>query len=125
MKHFIVFSFLFILCLNVAEAQTNANIAGPENVLVVYKQPSDQNDSLGLVSQTVKNYYVNARNIPSSNIVPLNNLISHNITVDGSTHKVIIAEGGNIIRDSINHTNGTWYASRQPGNIFINMSHYR
>lgn len=38
MKHFIVFCYSFLLCFNMAEAQTNANIAGPENVLVVYKQ---------------------------------------------------------------------------------------
>jgi len=117
MKHFIVFSFLFILCLNVAEAQTNANIAGPENVLVVYKQPSDQNDSLGLVSQTVKNYYRDVRNIPTSNIVPLY-LPDTAITIGGVTHPITIAEGGNIIRDSTNHINGTWYATRHAWKYF-------
>lgn len=111
MKHFL-FSVIFIfLCLNQAEAQTNANISGPENVLVVYKQPSSPTDTLGWISDSIKNYYQNSRGIPEINIVPLNNLISHNITVDGSTHNVIIAEGGNIIRDSINHINGTWFAT--------------
>ena len=118
MKHFL-FSVIFIfLCLNLAEAQTNANISGPENVLVVYKQPSSPTDTLGWISDSIKNYYQNARGIPEINIVPLNSLISHNITVGGSTHNVIIAEGGNIIRDSINHINGNWYASQHAWKYF-------
>jgi hypothetical protein len=55
--------FLF-LCYNLAEAQTNANIPGPENVLVVYNENSD-------TSVMIKDYYVEARGIPSSNIFPL------------------------------------------------------
>ncbi len=104
MKHFIFVTFFILLFFNAIDAQTNANISGPENVLVVYNSNSD-------TSIMVKNYYVNARGIPTSNIVPLNSLIGHNITVNGSTHSVSLAEGGNIIRDSVNHLNGTWYAS--------------
>lgn len=104
MKHFIFVTFFILLFFNAIDAQTNANISGPENVLVVYNSNSD-------TSIMVKNYYVNARGIPTSNIVHLNSLISHNITLDGSTHSVSLAEGGNIIRDSINHINGTWFAT--------------
>ena len=71
MKHFL-FSILFLfLCFNVAEAQTPPNIPGPENVLVVYKVPVDTTDSLGMISVAIKNYYVNARNIPGSNVLGL------------------------------------------------------
>lgn len=50
--------------------------------------------------------------------MPLDELTSKNITVDGSTHKVIIAEGGNIIRDSINHLTGNWFATRHAWKYF-------
>lgn len=61
---------LFIICLffafyySISKAQTNANIPGPENVLVVYNENSD-------TSLLIANYYKEARNIPSSNILPL------------------------------------------------------
>lgn len=109
--------FLFLYC-SITEAQTYANIAGPENVLVVYKQPVDQDDSLGQISQAVMEYYQNARNIPSSNIFGLDSLKSHSITVDGVTHPVIISDGGNIIRDSINQESGTWYATQHAWKYF-------
>ncbi|MDP3149200.1 MAG: right-handed parallel beta-helix repeat-containing protein [Ignavibacteria bacterium] len=111
MKHFFTISFLFLLCTYSLEAQTNANIAGAENVLIVY-------NSLDQTSIDVKEYYKNARNIPASNVFHLDSLVGKNITVNGSTHKVIIAEGGNIIRDSINHLNGTWYASSHAWKYF-------
>lgn len=117
MKHLIISCFFFLLCYHLAKAQTNADTPGPENVLVVFNENSE-------VSDSIKEYYKTARGIPAGNIVPLY-LPDTIITIGGVTHPIIIAEGGNIIRDSINHTNGTWYASRQPGNIFINMSHYR
>jgi hypothetical protein len=60
MKNFIFYFFFFLLCYNIADAQTNANIPGPENVLVVYNANSD-------TSEIIKDHYVNARNIPSSN----------------------------------------------------------
>ncbi len=74
MKSSFIISFLILLCAFNLNAQTNANIAGSENVLVVYSQPIDDQDTVGLVSEAVMEYYVNARNIPASNIVPLNNL---------------------------------------------------
>ena len=67
MKYFFILCFFFLLCYNVTEAQTYANIPGPENVLVVYKKPVDQFDTLGNISQAVMNYYVNARGIPGVN----------------------------------------------------------
>ena len=68
MKHLLVSFFFFLLCYNVAEAQTYANIPGPENVLVVY-------NSLNQTSIDVKDYYQTARGIPASNIfgIPLPN----------------------------------------------------
>lgn len=67
MKHFMFITFFIFLFLLVIEAQTNANIPGPENVLVVYNSDSD-------TSIMVKNYYVNAHGIPTSNILGLLNL---------------------------------------------------
>lgn len=110
MKQFLIVILALVFYCNKIAAQTYANIAGPENVLVVYNTNSD-------TSQYVKNYYVNARNIPGSNICPLN-LQSQNITVDGVTHPVIIADGGNIIRDSLNHEWGTWYATQHAWKYF-------
>ena len=104
MKHFLLFSLFLFLCSFIAEAQTNTNIAGPEHVLVVF----NANDQTSI---DVKDYYSNARNIPSSNIVPLDSLVSKNIIIDGVTHPVIIAQETDIIRDSINHQIGTWFAT--------------
>ena len=64
MKNFLYLCLFFFLCYNIVEAQTNVNIPGPENVLVVYNENSD-------TSIMVKNYYVTARDIPESNIVKL------------------------------------------------------
>ena len=71
MKQFFTILSFFILCNNLAEAQTYANIPGPENVLVVYKIPKDENDTLGNVSKAVMEYYVSARNIPAVNVLEL------------------------------------------------------
>lgn len=70
MKHFFVFCFFFFLCYyNIADGQTNANIPGPENVLVVYRAPENESDTL---SQAIMEYYVNVRGIPiSTNVLPL------------------------------------------------------
>jgi hypothetical protein len=64
MKNLIIVSLLFILYFGISNAQTNANIPGPENVLVVYNSSSALSDS-------IKDYYQNARNIPESNILGL------------------------------------------------------
>ncbi|MFZ2324641.1 MAG: hypothetical protein WAV89_13205 [Ignavibacteriaceae bacterium] len=111
MKFFSIISFLFLNSAFYLNAQTNANIGGPENVLLVWNSNVSSSDS-------VKDYYKNSRNIPASNILDLALPNSVSITVDGSAHKVIVAEGGNIIRDSINHINGTWYASRHAWKYF-------
>jgi len=66
----------------------------------------------------VANYYKNARNIPATNVVELNDLISHDITIDGVTHPVIIAEGGNIIRDSLYHEWGAWFVTQHAWKYF-------
>lgn len=65
------FFFLLLLCLllcyNLVEAQqtpTFADPPGPEHVLVVY-------NSLDQTSIDIKDYYINARNIPAYNVVYL------------------------------------------------------
>jgi len=95
MKHFSFLCFFFLLCFNIAEAQTYANIPGPENVLVVY-------DSLNQVSIDIKDYYQNARNIPASNIVGLTDLVNADIfdSVSNTTHRIEITQDGEIISDS-------------------------
>jgi uncharacterized protein (TIGR03790 family) len=100
-----LFSILFILCISFADAQspTDAGIPESQHVLVVYKQPIDENDSLGLVSEAVKNYYVSARNIPSSNIVRLPLPDSIEITIENETHWVGLRQETDIIRDIYQH----------------------
>jgi len=84
MKHILVSCFFFLLCYNVTEAQTKANIPGPENVLVVY-------NSLDQTSIDIKEYYISARNIPAVNVVGLENLMRKEITINGVMHPVVIA----------------------------------
>ena len=64
-----------------------ANIIGPENILVIFKN----NDS---VSVAIKDYYVQKRGIPSSNILGLN--IPD--TVDYSGQRVILWQEGEVIK---------------------------
>ncbi len=72
MKKVLYFSVLFLLCFNIAEvqAQTYANIPGPENVLVVYNLNSS-------VSDSVANYYITARGIPAANVVGLDFIMNN------------------------------------------------
>jgi uncharacterized protein (TIGR03790 family) len=106
----LLFSILFLLSFAIAEAQTptDAGIPESQHVLVVYKSP-DPNNPADTISQSLANYYKNARNIPANNIVPLP-LTRKDITINGVTHPVIIAQETDIIRDSINHelNNGTY-----------------
>lgn len=78
MKKVLYFSVLFLLCFNIAEvqAQTYANIPGPENVLVVYKLP-DPNNPADTISRAIKNYYVTARGIPGVNVVGLDFIMNN------------------------------------------------
>ncbi|GAB4294315.1 MAG: hypothetical protein Kow0098_15830 [Ignavibacteriaceae bacterium] len=61
MKQVLCFAVLFLLCFNIAEvqAQTYANVPGPENVLVVYKLPDPTNPA-DTVSKAVMEYYIAA-----------------------------------------------------------------
>lgn len=103
----LLFSILFLISINIAEAQTptDAGIPDANHVLVVYKHPTDPNDSLGLISQAVKNYYQEKRGIPQSNIVPLLNLEDQDITIDGTTHRVKFVQVTDIIQDSVQNAN--------------------
>lgn len=103
MRHILILALLITIYCNITEAQTNANIASPENVLVVYNTNSD-------TSGYVKDYYVNAQNIPTVNICPIE--IPHDSTqiiVDGVTHWVGIRQGTDVIRDIYNHNGETWF----------------
>jgi len=97
MRQFFVILFVFFLCYNLVEAQTPtfADLPGPEHVLVVYNGNSTLSDS-------VMQYYKDSRQIPSSNIVPLESLINDDIydPVSNSTHRIEITQEGEIIRDS-------------------------
>lgn len=110
MKKLLISLILIHSCYYLTKAQTYASVPGPENVLVVYNMYSALSDS-------VKDYYINARNIPASNVVPLY-LPDTVITIYNNTHPVIIAEGGNIIRDELNHEWGTWYATQHAWKYF-------
>ncbi len=94
MKHFYVSCFLFFLCSTIADAQNYMNIPGPENVLVVY-------DSLDQTSIDIKDYYQNARNIPSTNVVALTNLVNDDIydPISQTYHQIEIHQDGEIIAD--------------------------
>ncbi len=112
---------LFLLGFNIAEAQTptDAGIPESQHVLVVYKEPIDENDSLGIISEAVMNYYKDARNIPSSNIVPLNNLVDQDITIDGETHRVKIVQVTDIIQDSVNNANNAVTPTKHAWKYFL------
>src|SRR3990172_7711304 len=93
MKHLIIACFFFLGYFDVVLGQTNANIAGPENVLVVWNGNS-------AVSDSVQQYYVQQRNIPSVNVVRLDSLTDRTITYQSVSHRIKIVQEGDIIQDS-------------------------
>jgi uncharacterized protein (TIGR03790 family) len=111
MKQFIIVLFIVLLCQNLTEAQTPtyAGLPRPENVLVVFNANSD-------TSRMVKDYYKLKRGIPAINIIQpgldLPDLTQ--ITVDGVTHAVGLAQETDIIRDfhqdSIHTATATFHA---------------
>jgi hypothetical protein len=99
MKNLLVFFLiLFTLSTNVLEAQTptDAGIPDANHVLVVYKSPENPADTL---SQSLANYYKYVREIPESNICPLDSLRDWEITINDTTHIVGLAQETDIIRD--------------------------
>ena len=108
MKKFFFFVLFFILCINITEvrSQTYANLAGPENVLIVF-------NSQDPISEAVKNYYVNARGIPDPlNVVDLAPLpFNTTITYQGVPHNIVVVQYGDRISDISNPTaNPTFHA---------------
>ncbi|MCZ7611750.1 MAG: hypothetical protein M5U17_16530 [Ignavibacterium sp.] len=104
MKNSLLFLSLFIFCTISAVAQTPtfADPPGPEHVLVVYKVP-DPNNPADTISRAVKDYYVDARNIPDYNVVHLTELDTlTDITHNGVTHTIYLDQQGEIIRDTNN-----------------------
>ena len=71
MKTIFLFFVLFYCAANSIHSQepTNAGIPDASTVLVVYRLPIDESDTL---SQAIMEYYKNARGIPASNLVGLN-----------------------------------------------------
>ncbi|MCE7855649.1 MAG: hypothetical protein DYG97_03765 [Ignavibacteria bacterium CHB3] len=99
----LLFSISFFLCISFAEAQPN--LPDSSHVLVVY-------NSLDQTSISVMNYYKDARNIPSSNIVALNSLFNEWIT-DPETqdsHYIELRQQGEAIVDTFNVN--TWCATK-------------
>lgn len=95
MKKFLLFILFLLLCNKLTEAQipTFADPPGPEHVLVVYNGQSD-------TSGFVKDYYVDARNIPAINVVELNGLTNEWFTYGGTTHWIEIVQSGDILKDT-------------------------
>jgi uncharacterized protein (TIGR03790 family) len=87
MRNCFFFLFLSFLCISNTKAQTNANVAGPENVLVVYKNNSG-------ISDSIMQYYTNARDIPASNSI--------GITLPDTAYfngdRVILVQEGEVIK---------------------------
>ncbi|MDY0083986.1 MAG: hypothetical protein RBR74_12450 [Ignavibacteriaceae bacterium] len=101
MKHSLLFFSLFIFSTIhiIAQTPTFAGLPGPEHVLVVYKLPGPNNPA-DTISRAVKDYYVNARNIPASNIVLGLTLPDEWLTYGGTTHRIEIVQSGDIIKDT-------------------------
>lgn len=122
MKYLFSILFIALLCQNLTEAQTPtyAGLPGPGNVLVVYKAQNNQQDTLGMISDSVMHYYINKRGIPFSNVISpgLNLPDSTQITVNGVTHWVGIRQVTDNIRDLYNHSIGTWYATEHAWKYF-------
>ena len=77
------------------QGPTYANVATPEEVLVVYKKTVG-NDT---ISESIANYYVNVRNIPEENVIPNGLLIPNSITYQEGT--VTLHQGGEDIWGNI------------------------
>ena len=73
---------------------TYANIATPDEILVVYKNTVGNNDT----SESIKDYYVSKRSIPSENVLGLS--IPNSVTYQEGT--VTLEQGGEDIRGSGN-----------------------
>jgi len=78
------------------QTATNLNYPEPKHVLVVYKTPSSHSDSIGFISEDVKDYYVNKYDIPSENIIGLN--LPNEVTYDG--HVVQLFRKAEVIKDT-------------------------
>ena len=61
MKTFFTLTLFCVFLANSIQAQTFADPPGPENVLVVFKAPNDEADTL---SRSIKDHYVDVRQIP-------------------------------------------------------------
>ena len=75
---------------------TYSNVVTPEEVLVVYKRTVGTNDT----SESIANYYVNKRGIPSVNVIPNGLIIPDTITYQEGT--VILYQEGEDIRGTGN-----------------------
>lgn len=104
MKILITFFFIFI-AVNykiLSQEPTYAGLPDSSHVLVIYKEPVDENDTLGLISEAIKDYYQLRRGIPDENIFGLEDLINADIfdPVSNTTHRIELTQEGEIISDS-------------------------
>jgi len=97
---FLLIVILFISFNGRSFSQTNANIATSGNVLVVYKMNDD-------TSRIIKDYYVEKRNIPSTNVIGVTLPERENVfdPVSGITHLIKLSQFKEIIEDSVNNAN--------------------
>jgi len=114
---FILISFIFLLSIFIRsqpiedplytaptlspQTSTNFNYPEPKHVLVVYKNKDSQSDSIGIISEDVKDHYVDKYDIPTENILGLT--LPSPVTYDN--HVVILYRKGEIIKD----TTSAWY----------------
>jgi len=80
----------------IEQVPTYQNIPSPENVLVVYKFQENSLDTIGIVSNLVKNYYLSQRNIPIINTLALE--LDTQVVIDD--HVIKLFQNGEIIRDT-------------------------
>jgi len=111
--YFFIFSlFLFTVQIQ-AQDPTDAGIPDANHVLVVYNGNSS-------VSDSVMNYYVDARGIPNPlNVVRLDSLVDKDVTIDGSTHRVKIVQVTDIIQDSVNNANNVDWTTKHAFKYFL------
>lgn len=95
----LTYSFYLIIIIQlVIVAQIPPNIAGPENVLVVYNSSS-------IISQSIANYYTTERYIPVENMLPIT--FPTDTIIDG--HRIHVGDFNEVIIDLDGNNNNDQY----------------
>lgn len=90
----------------VSQIPSNVNFPEPKHVLLVYKVQNNPQDTVGMISTEIMEYYRDKREIPLDNIFPLTALDTQ-VVIDG--HVIKLVQNGEIIKD----TTQAW-ADRDP-----------